>query len=323
MRSTDDRLTGLALSWLSTRPQRRGTRKALETTLWPFVEHQFARAEWRTRLEALVAELLREGVAKEQGRGGLELTAEGRARALRFLGLETAPRGLTWKKLKATYLQAHSLGLNPSRANLTWVATADGVRAALLKREHRLEGKEQPTLAQVRDQLMWRALGVETDRPFQLAAVQAHLLGKMLETDVSAPRRGVEQLAARAAGAVRVDAESVRMASVRGWLRSAAEPSPPEPPRPAESFADRVLAVARALPEERRFGPNKVFIAHVWRQLAPEYGSREAFDTALLEASRAHQLSLSRADLVSTMNPADVSESEVRASDTSFHFVVL
>lgn len=334
MRSVDTRLAGLALSWLTTRPKRRSTPKALEAALWPFVEHRLGRAEWKAHHEALVAALLEEGEVQGYGRGGLELTTQGRTRALRFLGVES-PRGLTWKKVKATHLQALSLGLNPSsKPTLAWLADGNGVRAALLKRQHSIEGKDTPTLAQVRDRLLWRQLGVETDRPFQLAAVQAHLLSQMLEVEVKNPRKAVEQLAARAVGIVRVEAEAVRLAALRGWLLPTSEPLPtppkssapvaaPQAPAAPESVAERVLAVARSLPQERRFGPDKVFIAHVWRTLAPEWSSREAFNAALLEANRTRQLSLSRADLVSVMDPNDVAESEVSTSSARFHFVVV
>ncbi|RYZ16958.1 MAG: hypothetical protein EOO70_03205, partial [Myxococcaceae bacterium] len=136
--------------------------------------------------------------------------------------------------------------------------------------------------------------------------------------------------------AARVDAEVVRLAVMREWVlaEDAPEPKkkPAEPervatpveglPADAASFAKRVLKVARALPTGR-FGDDKVFISHVWKALQPEWTSREAFDTALLEANRKRHLSLTRADLVSVMNPADVAESEVRFYGATFHFVVV
>ena len=340
MDSIDTRLTGLALSWLLTRPQGRGTRKDFEKALWPFVEHRLRPGEWKEHHAALVGTLLSAAHVKEQGRGSLELTKDGREQALRFLGLK-ASTGLTWKGLKAKHLQALSLGLSPSKAVLDWMGTADGVRAALLKRQHQVEGKETPTLAQVRDRLLWRQLGVDTDRAFTLSAVQAHLLSQVLEVEVKKPGPALEQLAARAAGSMRVEAEAVRLATLRRWLlpdseslpplstepAPAAEPMPtpaaPETAAPSLSFAERVLAVARALPPEARFGPDKVFIAHVWRALAPEWRDRAAFNAALLEANRTLQLSLSRADLVSVMDPTDVAESEVLHLGDRFHFVVV
>ncbi|HZI08706.1 MAG TPA: hypothetical protein VEZ71_32110, partial [Archangium sp.] len=297
-----------------------------------FVEHRLSRGEWKELAGALVEGLLRDGHVVERGRGALELTAEGKTRVQRFLRLEALPRGLSWKKLKATHLQALSLGLPTSRPTLTWLAGANGLRAAVLKRQHGVPGKETPSVEEVRDRLLWRQMGVETEERFTLAAVQAHLLGKLLEMDVTTPRRGVEQLAARAAGATRVDAEAVRLAALRAWLLPSSEAAPvpapreataPEPVMTSASFAEHVLAVARAMPPGGRFGSNKVFISHVWRALQPKWSSREAFNAALLEANRDRHLSLSRADLVSVMSPADVAESEIRSHGASFHFVLV
>ncbi|WP_434345901.1 hypothetical protein ACN6A1_28955 [Myxococcus virescens] len=333
MGSADHRLSGIALSWLMTRSERRGTRKELEDALRPFVEHQLSRAEWKLRFEALMEALLGGGAVAVRGRSGLELTPTGRTEVLRFLQLDQPPRGLTWKRLKATHLVARSLDLPPSKAVVARMKDADGVRAAALQRQHGLDAEEGLTLAQTRDRLLWRQLGVETDRPFTLGAVQAHLLGQMLDAKTTDPRKGVEQLAARAAGAPRVDAEAVRLSLMRRWAvaqdvgdsedapADRASTNPGAPPAPA-AFAERVLSVARALPTGR-FGENKVFISHVWKALQPEWSTREAFDAALLEANRTRLLSLTRADLVSAMDPKDVAESEVRSFGASFHFVVV
>jgi hypothetical protein len=331
METADSRLTGLALAWLSTRAKQQGTRKELEQALRPLVEHRWSGAEWTAHFEALVEELSRSGLATARGRSGLELTTEGRAQALRFLGLDKPPaRALTWKKLKQTYLLAHSLGLAPSRAVLERLARTEGMRAALLKRQHRLDGTEAPSLGQVRDRLLWRQLGVETTQRFTLRAVQAHLLGKLLGASTTDPSRAVEQLAAHAAGATRADAEALRLATLRGWLLPAGAMPPAAstptaeatPADPIATFAQRVLDVARSSPTGR-FGHNKVFISHVWRALRQEVASREVFDARLVEANRTRHLSLTRADLVTAMDPTDVAESEVHASGSSFHFVVI
>ncbi|ATB40066.1 hypothetical protein CYFUS_005514 [Cystobacter fuscus] len=335
MDTLDTRLTGLALCWLITQPKRKGSRSKLEEALGPLVEHHFGRAQWKQRCPALVEHLRQESLVSVGPRGGLTLSDEGLARGLRLLGTEARPRGLTWKKFKATYLQALGLGLPSSPTTLAWLADADGFRAALLQRQLGGGGKPHPTLLQVRDRLLWRQLGVDTHRPFTLSAVQAHLLGSLLELDVTDPDHALEQLAARAVGATRVDADAVRLANARAWLLSgeqppsATEPPPPETPAPAPrpssapSFAEQVLATARALPAGHRFGPDKVFIAHVWRALQPEWRDRESFNAALLEANRTRRLSLSRADLVSAMDPRVVSESEVRTPGARFHFVVV
>ncbi|ADO75790.1 hypothetical protein [Stigmatella aurantiaca] len=330
MDTADTRLTGLALSWLLTRGQKPGSQRELDAALRPFVEHRFSPAQCKERFEALREGLLRGKLIAGRGRTGLELTAEGRARALRFLQVEQLPRGLTWKKVKTAHLLARTLDLKPSKEVLAKVSTARGIRAALLKRAHRLEGSEPLTLEQVRDRLLWRQLGVETEQPFTLKAVQAHLLGKLLDSAVPDPRQALEQLAAQAADATRPGVEAVRLAALRQWALPEAsavpEVTPPprrsEPPAAKDDFAQRVLSVARDLPDGR-FGPNKVFISRIWKVLHPEWSSRQAFDTALLEANRTRRLSLSRADLVSAMDSHDIAESEVRAYGASFHFVVV
>ncbi|GMU03941.1 hypothetical protein [Corallococcus caeni] len=327
----DTRLQGLALAWLATRSEKKaGTRNELAKTLHAFVEHRWSRGEWTGRFDALLTGLLDGKLVEARGRAGLALTGPGRQQALKFLRVES-PKGLTWKRVKQQHLLAKGLGLPNSKSALGRLAAADGVRALVLKRAHAVEGPETPTLAQVRDRLLWRQLGVETEEAFSLRAVQAHLLGKLLEQEVSNPKRGVEQLAARAVGASRVDAEVVRMAALREWVladavkRPESQPeksAPKVPPADTASFARRVLDAARASPTGR-FGDNKVFISHVWKALQPEWSNRPAFDAALIEANRARHLSLGRADLLAVMDPRDVAESEVRSYGASFHFVVL
>lgn len=339
----DTRLQGLALAWLATRPEKKaGTRNELAKTLHAFVEHRWSRGEWTERFDALLTTLFDTGLVQKRAKTALALTGQGRQRALKFLRVDS-PKGLTWRRVKQQHLLARGLGLPNSKAVFGRLAKADGVRALLLKRAHKVEGPETPTLSQVDDRLMWRALGVETDAKLTLPAVKALLLSKLLGQEVSNPKRGLEQLAARTVGAARVDAEVVRLAALREWVLAAntepavtsAAPAHHEatvkaaygvvvesPPTDTKPFAERVLTVARALPTGR-FGRNKVFISHVWKSLKPEWANREAFNAALLEANRTEQLSLSRADLVSVMDPVDVAESEIRSFNSTFHFVVV
>ena len=333
MDTLDARLMGLSLCWLLTRPKHNGSRAKLQEALWPLVEHHFGPGQWKERCRSLIERMLEEELVTAGSRGGLSLRKEGVARGLRFLGVEARPRGLTWQKLNAAFLPAVGLGLPPSPAILTWIGNADGFRAALLQRHLGGEGKPTPTLKQVRDRLLWRQLGVEAHRPFTLPAVQKHLLSAVLELDVTDPKLALQQLAARTAGAARVDADSIRLAQTRRWLM-AADKSPPAEPSPQKEasaarpeavpdFAARVLATARALPESARFGSDRVFIAYVWRVLQRDWRDRDSFDKALLEANRVRELSLSRADLVSAMDRTVVAESEVRAPGDRYHFIAL
>ena len=93
-----------------------------------------------------------------------------------------------------------------------------------------------------------------------------------------------------------------------------------------KTFASVVKAAARASPTGR-FGDNKVFISHLWRQLRtdPRFAALgpAGFKARLVEAHRADLLTLSRADLVQLMDPADVSESETPYLNAAFHFVLV
>ncbi|MCY1033907.1 hypothetical protein OV207_20810 [Corallococcus sp. BB11-1] len=336
----DTRLQGLALAWLATRSEKKpGTRNELAKTLHAFVEHRWSRGEWTERFDALLEGLQEARLVEKRSRTALALTGQGRQRALKFLRVDS-PKGLTWKRVKQQHLLARGLGLPNSKAVFGRLVDANGVRALLLKRAHKVEGPETPTLEQVRDRLLWRQLGVETAEKFSLRAVQAHLLGQLLEQDVSDPKRGVEQLAARTVSAARVDAEVVRLAVMREWVLAEDAPEPKktaslpihmEAPRPkpnaslatgGDAFAQRVLDVARASPTGR-FGDNKVFISHVWKGMQPEWSNREAFDAALIDANRQRRLLLSRADLVQHMNAMDVADSEIQSYGATYHFVVV
>ncbi len=114
----------------------------------------------------------------------------------------------------------------------------------------------------------------------------------------------------------------------------APEPRKPTPetirlfptPEPLDlaTFARRVLEAARNSPTGR-FGDNKVFISHVWRNLQDDPAFAEmalpTFKQRLAEANNARLLDLSRADLVEAMDPEDVRLSEVPYLGATFHFV--
>jgi hypothetical protein len=83
---------------------------------------------------------------------------------------------------------------------------------------------------------------------------------------------------------------------------------------------------AAARVTDGRFGDRKVFVSAVWHELRrdPRWSglALAGFKGRLLEAFRAHQLVLARADLVAAMDPALVAASEIAADGASFHFIV-
>ncbi|WPB77179.1 hypothetical protein KYC5002_50400 [Archangium violaceum] len=338
------RLGELALTWLLTREEEKGARSELSRALKSFAEHRWSASDWNHHLDETIAALETEGLARRTARNGLELTPQGRAHALAWLGVKRLPDNTSWKKLKNTHLLARVLELPPSNGNLARLGTADGMRAVLVQKQLGGESPGTKSLTQVRDALCWKQLGVDTDKPFTLAAVQAVLLARVLQASREAePTQAMRQLAAKSVGAKRSDAESLRLAALRSWLVPSSEPvtAPPAtstapasrnvlatPPAPAredlQTFAERVREAAKAS-TSGHFGEDKIFISHVWRALQGQVGDldEQAFKSRLVEANRARFLSLSRADLVEAMDPADVTDSETRYLGATFHFISL
>jgi hypothetical protein len=352
------RLGELALAWLLTRAEGRGARSDVSRALKSFADHRWSSSEWNTRLDESLAALEAGGLALRKARNGLELTSQGRAHALAWLGVKRLPEGTSWKKLKNTHLLARVLELPPSSGNLARLGTADGMRAVLVQKHLGAESPGSRSLTQVRDALCWKQLGIESDKPFTLAAVQAVLLARALQASLEAePTQAMRQLAAKSVGARRADADSLRLAAMRSWLVPTSEPVTPAPraepgaSQPAAStprrnelagpvdptffdatplredlrtFAERVKEAAKAS-TTGHFGEDKIFISHVWRILQKQARGLDerAFKDRLIEANRERLLSLSRADLVEAMDPRDVSDSETRYLGATFHFIAL
>jgi len=317
------RLGGLALAWLLTRAEGRGPRSELSRALRPFIEHRWTGGEWSTRLDEELAALVSSGLVRQTERKAFTLTAEGRTRGLALLGVKSV-KGVSWKQLKSTHLVALALGLPPGA--LGRVGKADGLRAVLVQRQLGLGTPGTRSLHQVKDALCWKQLGVETDKPFTLAAVQSLLLGRVLQSSRElAPEQALWQLAARGVEARRPDADSLRLAALRAYVAGGADTLKIASVGGADTlkvFAERVLRAARGA-TTGRFGESKVFISHVWNTLQEPGLNEQAFKHRLLEANRLRFLTLSRADLVEAMDPKDVSASEIRDLGSTFHFITL
>ena len=109
-----------------------------------------------------------------------------------------------------------------------------------------------------------------------------------------------------------------------GLPQAEAGNGPPADELGLEEFAQRVVEAARRSPTGW-FGDAKVFIAQVWNVLREDPSFRgmdvSAFKGRLVEAHQAGHLELSRADLVESMNPADVSGSATPYLNAVYHFV--
>lgn len=111
----------------------------------------------------------------------------------------------------------------------------------------------------------------------------------------------------------------------------AAAPAQPMDPAAFAAAVHEAIALVREQPAPSgrgslgRFGPDKVYIAAIWRQLAQDPRFREMnlaqFKRRLIEANRHRLLDLVRADLGGG-DPGEVGMSEIEDMGSTFHFVI-
>jgi hypothetical protein len=101
---------------------------------------------------------------------------------------------------------------------------------------------------------------------------------------------------------------------------------PKAPATDLKAFAQEVLEAARTS-RTGRFGEDRVFISHVWKQFKRVHPSSsldaESFKARLVEANRARFLSLACADMAPMLKASDVKASETRYLSATFHFVCI
>lgn len=257
----------------------------------------------------------------------LVLTGAGRRRALDFVGVADVPAGVTWAKLQSDYLVPKAIGLTPGSKEAATLKTAGPLQLAIVLRDRHAPARTGMTAKKHLASVAWQAIGVECDADFNAENVVQKLVFQCAPKKTTAGKM-VAALAARAVGSAKTGAADLRAAALRKWLLapSDGESLPSESPagENLESFAGRVLAAARRCPAAGRFGDNKVFISHVWRQLNGGPAGADGltnFKQRLIDANREGFLQLSRADLVEAMNPADVQESTTAYGNATFHFV--
>ena len=251
------------------------------------------------------------------GRGN-RLTPAGRERALAYLGVADLPPAATWAAVKANFLLPKALGL-PAAA----VGTAGKLTAALLRQRFDLPAGTGDTPAAAMEALACKLLGFPdhvTLKAVAAAVVSRGRLDPPLSAETFATAGPGVLLRVRKAGV-----EGLRAVALAGLTDAAAEPPAAPEPFDLSAFAATVRAVARHCPTGR-FGDTKVFIGHVWRrtQDEPQFPRLDlpGFKARLVEANRARLLTLSRADLVQFMDPADVRESATAYLGSEFHFVL-
>jgi hypothetical protein len=258
----------------------------------------------------------------------LRLTGAGRSRALSFLGVSELPPRCDWGTIQAKFLVPKALGLAPtSQEVFKRVQKEENLAALLLKRRFSLALGPSPSFGEALEALACRELGFpEATRLDEVKRlVLSRKVGSEEGLDADALKKALPRVLLGAkAGGIR----GLRSALLDGWADGAV---PAVEQLPAEefdlpAFARTVQAAARDCPTGR-FGDNKVFISHLWRHLRHEPGfpamDLPTFKRRLTEANNARLLTLSRADLVEVMPPADVEESLTPYLNGTFHFVLV
>jgi hypothetical protein len=265
----------------------------------------------------------------------LGLTETGRARALKVLGLEALPAKPTWANLLAKYLLPQALEVPPDATDtLKQIAKADGLAALMLRRKHGVSVPGGANVTKTTEALacqhVCQALGLPPAADWK--SLQTAVLGHLVGAPELTAKQVKTQVPRLALGVPDTKMPNLVAAVVRDWLD--AGPAPASAPAPAlepaadafdlPAFAATVLRAA-AVAETGRFG-TKVFVNHLWRQLAGRadlgVGSFPEFKDRLLEAHRAGLLELARADLVDTLDPEDVRTSEISYLNATYHFVL-
>jgi hypothetical protein len=288
----------------------------------------------------------------------LRITEAGRRRAAQAVGLPAIPPGSRWDQFRKRYLVAAALEVDAAVAKREdRVAKAEHAVGEVLRRSLGAAARSFPSRIQVADALIWRALGVETDKPASAGALRDHVIEQLVGPSRASFASKVDVAAARALDAPhRRSANSLQDELVQRWLekrpvpfvaagestraggRETHEARPTEgSPRGADqvprgdgqaeppsdslpAFARSALAAAARVGAGGRFGENKVFISEAW-QASDKDRTLEQFKARLAEANREGLLRLARADLVGLMPEELVRASETRYLNASFHFI--
>jgi hypothetical protein len=186
---------------------------------------QMPASRWRAAVERAIEVQLTAGRIAPQT-GGFVATKAGAAVAAKFLGV-TAGAALVWEQACNVWLIAKALGLRKTSAKrLAQLATAEGLRAAILVQAYRLNFKGEVTPARLRHALaaaaLERAFGGRSATALAdqlgLSARASRLLAAQLmdkPRDPGTDRRLVAALAAQACGAASADLSALRAAVLR------------------------------------------------------------------------------------------------------------
>ncbi len=302
-----------------------------------FLEHRLRGSGWselfNKRWEYLTSRRL---ITEEKSGRSIrpQLSAEGFQISLDFLGLTSLPPGLVWSSLQEKYLIPRVFNLQHIDSETRKrISSVGGLRAIILRRHYDLPIAKVPTETQTLDALLWKELGVDTNKKFSLTAVKELLLSRVLDLDQPAAFSQLkEQVAAKAIQARRSDKTGLRLAVIRYWLDETTGHGTTQLPEELihrdeikiHDFVHEVIDTARQS-STGWFGREKIFISHAFRCYQERFPNRSisiaTFKEHLIQAHRKNLLQLSRADLVEAMPQQDVAESETSYLNARYHFI--
>jgi hypothetical protein len=311
-------LADLILVRLLPTSKSRPSPKKLRDDLAPFFQHPPTAPQVTDTLNGLRAA----GLMKPLGQ---HLTDTGRERAMKYLGVSELPAKANFGTIKAKFLVPKALGLSAKA-----VDNSDKLAAVLLKRKLGLPVGSGDTVNAVLDAIACRELGFSDKAKlnFRDALVSKHIgEAKPLSTKDLKTAIPARLLEPQGKGT-----EGLRKLALKGFADSAGEPTPApratQPPTDEtfdlELFANTVRSEARKCPTGR-FGDNKVFISHVWRQLQDEPRFKrlgfDGFKAKLVDANRARYLDLLPADLNQAFSNDDIEQAATVHLHSTYHFI--
>ena len=285
-------------------------------------------AEFESRWRRLVeSELLRPKPGRKPGKS-FELTEEGRRQALAFLQLDEPPARFNWATVQSFCLLPLAMNLRPGSCEAEQLKKAAQLKLAIVARAKDLTLPAGAKAKQALAALAWKLIGVESGADFTAENVIQQLVFRQKPARKLSADQVAAALAAAAVGARSNTLAELRLSAVRHWLlQSNGRDTAPAESKKLATFAAQVLAAARQIPAAWRFGENKAFISHIWRQWRGETAgdglALDDFKARLVAANREGLVRLSRADLVEAMDPADVAESATVYENALFHFIRL
>ena len=283
--------------------------------LGPMVSNRLSPAEWRSAVEAAIAQLDAAGLLREH-RGRMRASEEGAAAVARFLG-EKESHARAWSEQRDVWLVAKALGIDAGKPTLRKaLARPEGLSALVVQKAFGLAMRQALSPSKLRAALALVALerafgdnvksGLKAQKGSALSAKAGRVLaGQLLQSprELGSDGRLIAALSAELTGAARAEVDVMRLALLRRLAgttpaqaafaaKTNGAAAPHESPRPAPAqpisaqegkrpgltqFSAGVLNAARSHAEGWP-GNRKAFISQVWKAIRtshPEWGLSE------------------------------------------------